>query len=60
MRNLISYLNSGQCNLRTNKNVIEFAVTKFSNIAEKIIPFFTKYPLQGIKSLNLASFFLMC
>jgi len=56
MRNLINYLNCGQCNLRANQNAIEFAVTKFSNIAEKIIPFLTKYPLQGIKSLNFASF----
>ena len=35
MRSLISYLNSGQCNLRANQNVIEFAVIKFSNIPRR-------------------------
>ena len=39
MRNLISYLNCGKCNLRANQNRIEFAVRKFSNIPDKIIPF---------------------
>lgn len=33
-----------------NKTWAEFIVTKFADIMDKIIPFFKKYPIQGIKS----------
>ena len=29
-----------------------FSVTKFSDISEKIIPFFEKHPLSGVKYLD--------
>jgi hypothetical protein len=31
-------------------------VTEFSDIVEKIIPFFEKYPMVGVKTLNFADF----
>lgn len=34
----------------------EFVVTKISDIVEKIVPFFEKYPLQGNKALDYAYF----
>lgn len=39
-----------------NKNVSNYRVTKFLNISEKIIPFFKKYPLIGIKSKDYEDF----
>jgi len=35
---------------------INFTVTKFKDITEKIIPFFEKYPLQGVKTLDFLYF----
>ena len=49
MENLVSYLGCGNCRIRNKKNtdVVEFAVEKFSDITEKILPFFDKYPMMG-------------
>ena len=44
---LIKYLNCG--NIYNYKNHIEFQVGKFSDIYEKIIPFFNQYNIIGIK-----------
>jgi len=35
---------------------VNFVVSRFSDITEKIIPFFDKYPLVGVKSLDYADF----
>jgi hypothetical protein len=37
--------------------LVEFIVTKLSDILDKIIPFFDKYPLQGNKRFNYADFY---
>ena len=41
------------------ENVIDFKVTKFSDINDVIIPFFTKYPIMGIKSLDFKDWCLV-
>lgn len=38
------------------KQVIDFMVTGFSNITDKVIPFFLAHPLQGAKRKELADF----
>jgi LAGLIDADG endonuclease len=43
---------------RTN-NVQDFMVTKFSDITEKIIPFFETYPLRGAKPKDFLDFKLV-
>ena len=48
MLHLIEYFNCG--NLYRNKEIIQFGVQKLSDIENKIIPFFNKYPIIGIKS----------
>ena len=48
MLHLIGYFNCG--NLYRNKEIIQFGVQKLSDIKNKIIPFFNKYPIIGIKS----------
>lgn len=46
------YLNCGYCYLRKKENTIDFKCTKFADINEIIIPFFIKYPILGVKSLD--------
>ena len=39
-----------------SNNTVSLAITKISEITEIIIPFFEKYPIQGLKSLDFADF----
>lgn len=55
MENLIAYLGCGSI-VHTKKTTVEFVVTRFADIQEKIIPIFDKYPLQGTKVLNFFDF----
>jgi len=52
MRSLIDYLNSG--NIFKSQDTYVFEVTKFSDINEKIVPFFKNYPILGSKSLDFS------
>lgn len=54
IRSFIEYLNCG--NAHQSKNVFRYRVSKFSDISEKIIPFFKKYPILGIKSKDFTDF----
>ena len=47
---LIKYLNCGY--VIKKRTLVEFRVTKFDDITNKIIPFFIKYPIQGVKALD--------
>ena len=47
------YLNCG-CVTKHSENVVALIVTKFSDIENKIIPFFKKYPIYGVKALEFA------
>jgi len=55
LKNIITFLDCGviQSNLDSTKKV---AVSKFSDITEKIIPFFDKYPLKGTKAKDYSDF----
>ena len=52
--NLIAYLGCGRYS--ESLNYAEFAVTKFSDISEIIIPFFEKYPIIGVKAKDFLCF----
>lgn len=54
MKNLIDYLGCG--NVSINREAINFQVTKFSDLTDKIIPILQKYPLQGEKLLDYFDF----
>jgi hypothetical protein len=56
MRSLINYLDCGNIIIRSNQNIVEFRVYKFSDILNKIIPFFKKYPILGVKGQDFADF----
>lgn len=50
------YLNCGVCGRHPDRELVEFTVTKYSSLVEKIIPFFQKYPIIGMKSLDFSDF----
>jgi hypothetical protein len=53
MNKLIEYLNCGSLSLDPLSPAVEFIVSRFLDIKDKIIPFFfAKYPLLGIKKKN--------
>jgi len=54
MKSLIKYFGCG--NIYKNPYTIDFKVTKFEDLAEKIVPFFEKYPIQGEKLLKNLDF----
>lgn len=57
MENIIDYLGCGYLSVRDD--IIDYRVTKFSDIVEKIIPFFNKYPVLGIKQKDFEGFKLV-
>lgn len=56
MQGLVNFLNCGNVAPRPDKCAVDFQVFKFSDIIEKVIPFFKEYPLQGAKSKDFADF----
>lgn len=56
LQSLVDYLGCGRYTPRVNQEAGDFMVTKFADFRDKIIPFFAKYPIAGVKSLDLADF----
>jgi hypothetical protein len=56
MNSLIQYFGCGSVVKPSEKYSVEFAENKFTDIDGKILPFFEKYPLQGLKLLNFEDF----
>ena len=49
MELLIKYFDSGLIENHSKFPAVSLVIVKFTNIVEKIIPFFDKYPIQGEK-----------
>jgi hypothetical protein len=56
LQNLTDFFGCGSYTIRSNKLAGDFVVSNFSDISQKIIPFFDKYPLYGVKALNFIDF----
>ena len=54
MKCLIDYFNCGR--LYRKRDVYEFQVSKFSDVCEKVLVFFDKYPILGEKAKDLYDF----
>lgn len=52
MKSFIKYLNCGY--VIKNITCLGLIVIKFADITEKIIPFFKKYPIHGVKAKDFA------
>lgn len=53
-RSLVDYLGCGR--IYVNERSVDFFITKFNDITDKLIPLFLKYPIQGVKYLNYLDF----
>lgn len=56
MESLIEYLDCGKIEIYPKGNAVNFSVLKFDDITTKIIPFFKKYPIVGIKATGFEKF----
>jgi hypothetical protein len=54
MKSLVKYLGCG--NIYVDDSAVEYRVTKFSDLTDKIIPLFQKYSIQGVKHLDYTDF----
>lgn len=52
MESFISYFNCGKLKKDTRYSVLYFTVSNFTNLFEKIIPFFKQHKILGVKSLD--------
>ena len=57
MENIVNYFGCGYLSVRNS--IIDYRLTKFSDIVEKIIPFFDKYPVLGVKQKDFEDFKLV-
>ena len=56
LRSFFELLDCGKYYISSTKNEGNYWVAKFSDINLKIIPFFLKYPLFGVKSQDFSDF----
>lgn len=56
LTNLLNYLDCGRLREGNNVEFLDIVVERLSDLDGKIIPFFTKYPVLGVKALDFADF----
>jgi hypothetical protein len=56
MKSLTEYFNCGSCRERTGGLAVDFSVDRFSDLTDKIIPFFKQYCILGVKSEDFKDF----
>jgi len=57
MQSLIKFLDCGNIYAKSKQSAaIDFKITKFEDLTYKVIPFFVKYPILGVKSKDFADF----
>jgi hypothetical protein len=56
LRYFRDFLDCGNYYPSSTREEGNFSITKFSDIELKIIPFFEKYPIHGVKALDFADF----
>ena len=68
LKGLATYFSNNSKNLISNEKKVGISedksvhlqIAKFTDINEKIIPFFEKYPIEGVKSLDFEDFKKVC
>lgn len=55
---LVDFLGCGRVVKPLSYNHVEYIVSSFTDISEKIIPFVQKYPIIGSKSIDFEDFYL--
>ena len=55
LKSFIIYLECGRLEkVKSRPDIVEFIVTKLDDISQKIIPFFKKHKIQGVKAKDFA------
>ena len=54
MRSLVDYFDCG--NVYFYSEAIDYRIRKFSDLTDKVIPFFQKYPILGVKVKDFEDF----
>jgi hypothetical protein len=54
MQSLVSTFDCG--NIYVDNEVVNFKITQFQDLTDKVIPFFVKYPIHGEKSKDFEDF----
>jgi hypothetical protein len=49
MESIINYLGTGKIYTYPNKKAVSIYIVKYMDITKIIIPFFNKYPIDGVK-----------
>lgn len=58
MGSLVNYLGAGR--LSKSKNAVYYTCSRFSDIWDKILPFFSKFEVLGVKSLDFKKWCKVC
>jgi hypothetical protein len=58
MKSIVDYLDCG--NVYKDGQAFQYQVQKFSDNSEKILPFFTKWPIIGVKALDFKDWCKVC
>jgi hypothetical protein len=54
---LVNYLDCGNVSEKQKQSpILDFQITKFEDLIEKVIPFFQKYPILGVKAKDFSDF----
>jgi hypothetical protein len=56
MNYLVSYFDCGKVRKRPDQLAVDYIVTKIEDLTDKVIPFFEKYPIIGVKALDFEDF----
>lgn len=56
LESLVEYFGCGRVYEPQNEQVCYYICEKLSDILENIVPFFYKYPIEGVKAENFADF----
>ena len=56
LESLAQVFGCGSLNIVEKSGIVNFSVKNFTDITEKIIPFFEKYNIQGIKAKDFSDF----
>lgn len=54
MRSLVSYFGCG--NIYFSRESVNYCVDNFFDLTEKILPFYKKHPITGVKFLDFSDF----
>jgi hypothetical protein len=56
LESFVNYIGCGRYYFASGRNEVYFITTTFSDVYEKIIPLFNKYPMLGSKQQNYLDF----